>query len=448
MDIAILIFFVLLLVGAVVLFQVSRKKTKTGPKAASLKAGKPQKESSAEKPEGKPSASTPAPEGLAPWLERIAEARYASLPEGLSPASLEAVDKGLREGIEKRQSSVVPHPPTTLQLAALLRAPQTNGKEIAALAARDPILSARLLRAVNSAYLGLPQQVTSIGRAIVLLGYNNVKALLFEDVIKKHVPSLSPEEKERTDRVWIHSMAVSVCANDLGRNLFSGHAIDWATLGLLHDIGKYFYHLLERVGEADPHLPGLFQEEKAWGMNHAALGSLVARNWKLSEEIGTVIGLHHVPLFQEPGLLPSAFQVSVPVIAVADHLARVLGFEGDHEEILPLRQDVFGHLRLSPDLSALVTPALSQELGRVLTICEETGMVSKKETRAAEDEQPGQRERRREEEDDLLRIECPRCGYEAIVSRELLEFKETLQWVCPRCQTRVEKIASSPQERG
>jgi endogenous inhibitor of DNA gyrase (YacG/DUF329 family) len=235
----------------------------------------------------------------------------------------------------------------------------------------------------------------------------------------------------------------------LGRTLFSGHAIDWATLGLLHDIGKYFYHLLERIGESDPRLPGLFREEQAWGVNHAVLGSLVARNWKLSEEIDTVIALHHAPLFQEPGLLPSPFQVSVPVIALADHLARVLGFEGDHEEILPLHQEVFDHLRLSRDLKALVTPSLSQELGRILTICEEMGMVSKKETPAAVDGQPGQGERRRqEEEDDVLRIECPRCGYEAVVSRELLEYGEKLQWVCPRCQARVEKISSSPKGQG
>ena len=215
------------------------------------------------------------------WHQKIDEARYSSPESGFHPASFESLEEERQIWIMGNLSQLLPLSPISLRLTNLLRNPQFSPKEVAGIAQKDPVLSARLLRAANSAYFGLRYEVTSIGRAVVLLGYNQIRTLLLEDVLRKNLPSQNPEERERANKIWLHSMVVSVCAGELGHRVSGGKEVDWGTLGLLHDIGKCFFFLLEQKRGRLKGEPSLFQEEKHFGINHAVLGGMMARNWKL-----------------------------------------------------------------------------------------------------------------------------------------------------------------------
>jgi c-di-GMP phosphodiesterase len=70
---------------------------------------------------------------------------------------------------------VAPNRLAMLQLVAALQDPDIQFSQLETLIARDVALSYRLLRYINSAFFGLRREVDSIGRALTLLGLENVK---------------------------------------------------------------------------------------------------------------------------------------------------------------------------------------------------------------------------------------------------------------------------------
>lgn len=140
-------------------------------------------------------------------------------------------------------------------------------------------------------------EIASVGRAIILLGYNYVRSLVYQDTVSNTLSGKQVGERAEFNELWIHSTVVSVCAHYLGRNVFRSSENDLATIGLLHDIGKYFLHLLEDIGEKDTNLPAIIQEEKQYGVNHTLMGSIIANKWQLPDIIVKNIEFHHYPLF-------------------------------------------------------------------------------------------------------------------------------------------------------
>jgi EAL and modified HD-GYP domain-containing signal transduction protein len=70
---------------------------------------------------------------------------------------------------------VAPNRLSMLQLVAALQDPDIQFADLETLISRDVALSYRLLRYINSAFFGLRREVDSIGRALALLGLENVK---------------------------------------------------------------------------------------------------------------------------------------------------------------------------------------------------------------------------------------------------------------------------------
>jgi EAL and modified HD-GYP domain-containing signal transduction protein len=70
---------------------------------------------------------------------------------------------------------IAPNRMSMVQLVGALQDPQISLATIEELISRDVALSYRLLRYINSAFFGLRREVDSIGRAVALLGLENIK---------------------------------------------------------------------------------------------------------------------------------------------------------------------------------------------------------------------------------------------------------------------------------
>ena len=117
--------------------------------------------------------------------------------------------------------------------------------------------------------------------------------------------------------------------------------------GLLHDIGKIPLNnrlariYVEMLSSSDTEgLPLYVAETQQLGMNHAEVGTIIAENWKLSDEIGDVVGHHH-----STEMYSGDYTDIVYTVALANYFANTseIGFSGDRnpEE---LDTDVFAHL--------------------------------------------------------------------------------------------------------
>jgi HD-like signal output (HDOD) protein len=304
----------------------------------------------------------------------IPEITYATVPQGIVPKVFNEVDSKFLKTVREKISQVKPIPSNSVKLLDLLKNPFSNWNDISAVVSTNPVFSAKILQAVNSAYFNLPDKVTSVGRAITLLGYNNVRSLVLEDVLETLAMKNLNSNSDEYVRACVHSSVVSACSGYLSKNIFHTSEYDIATIGLLHDIGKYFTATLEPLSgtlpahplywlkTVRPRPPLIIREQIEYGMDHAMLGNLLADRWELSEVIKYSIEYHHYPSFMPPDSIPKQFLTQSFVVCLSDLICKALGYGTTDDEILPIRPEYFEIFGLNPDPLELITPALTKEV--------------------------------------------------------------------------------------
>ena len=160
-------------------------------------------------------------------------------------------------------------PSVMYEVTALMDDPNVSIEQIEDTIGMDQVLSAKVLKMVNSPIYGFPGRISSVQHALVLLGFNVVKGLIIST-------SVFDDATETMRDLWNHSMACSLASAEIARVLkFKDHG-EYAVAGLLHDIGK--------VGIPDSILlkPGkLTVEEFAVMKTHAAIGRDAIRRAEL-----------------------------------------------------------------------------------------------------------------------------------------------------------------------
>lgn len=164
----------------------------------------------------------------------------------------------------------------------------------------DQGLAARVLRVANSAFYGLSNHVSSVGEAVVVLGFHSVRSLALAAGIINQFP---PGGGKQFDRLafWRHAIGVGVCARVIAARRGENGETAF-TAGLLHDVGKlvldaHFHEEFEAVlGYREEHDCELIDAEQAvLNLTHAAIGFEVAQRWKFPATIQWAIRDHHRP---------------------------------------------------------------------------------------------------------------------------------------------------------
>jgi HD-like signal output (HDOD) protein len=188
---------------------------------------------------------------------------------------------------------------TVSKVLEICNNPQTSPADLNRVISLDPVLVGRVLKLVNSAYYGLDQQVTSLVRAIIMLGTNTVKNLALSSAVMGNFGS---EEFQglNAEAYWRHSLCVGVAAKLLARKRGIDPRLheEYFTAGLLHDIGKIPLNAvlpyLHAVKTADSRKAPLFHvEDEILGLNHNGVGSRVLRAWKIGGALEDAVIHHH-----------------------------------------------------------------------------------------------------------------------------------------------------------
>ena len=237
-------------------------------------------------------------------------------------ASLEVNRKALRELASSEQS-------LTSQIAEIIR--------------RDPSLSARLLRMVNSVYFGLEARANNIEDAVFFLGLRQIRELSMAtpvlDELEKMQGSVATPFPWKD--LWAHSIGTAILTREILRA--APVTIDDDTdylVGLLHNVGKVvmayaFPKELLQICQTPVATPGdvCALERKLIGWDHGQIGAHYLQNHRVSEEI--VFGVRY---HCEPARAPRHRLFSAAV-QVADHLARHAGMHGGFESVQPVQKD-------------------------------------------------------------------------------------------------------------
>lgn len=173
-------------------------------------------------------------------------------------------------------------------------------QEIVSQLETDPSVSGRLLRLANSAYYGVPREVDTLHRAVVLLGGVIVQGLaLGMTVFHRWNLSAAPE---MVREIWVHSyLCASGCryvACRLPSRCYPLRADTFFLAGLFHDVGKIIFLASAPgvYGEILEHVQGeeLRREEReGFGKDHAEIGGELLGAWGFPENILCAVSFHH-----------------------------------------------------------------------------------------------------------------------------------------------------------
>ncbi len=162
----------------------------------------------------------------------------------------------------------------------------------------DPVLTGQVLKLINSAYYSLVSKVTSLTRAITMLGMNTVKNMALSTAIIQTVATAKKSKSLPTSQFWAHSIGVGACAKLLAvtQDIPVMEREEYFVSGLLHDLGKVPFgdEYSEVLNIAKRERAELIEvEQELMGIDHQEVGLMIADKWKLNPVIKDCIGNHH-----------------------------------------------------------------------------------------------------------------------------------------------------------
>lgn len=227
-------------------------------------------------------------------------------------------------------------PEVFLKITEILDNPAKNAIDAAKIIENDPGLTSRLLKIVNSAFFGFPASITSVSRAISIIGTVELRNLVLATIVVDRFQRLNAKMPTMRE-FWITSIRCALFSKALAKRL--PQSIDLSLVfvcGLLHNIGSLV--LFDRVPERVNAAAELSQssvisigaaEKKVLGFDHFEVGAELALLWRLPESIEKTIRYHN---HDEKS---TSFRDEITVVSIADFLSKGT-FSNSNSELIEM----------------------------------------------------------------------------------------------------------------
>lgn len=232
-------------------------------------------------------------------------------------------------------------PKSVQRILELTRDINCRPKDLVAVIEKDPVITIKVLKIINSAYYGLPNKITSINQSVLYLGVNTLKNLALSFSTMGMLPARNAAGFDMQ-----HYLMSSLVTANLARVLAEKHApevdaTDAYIAGLLHDFGKVVFALYmatefrQALELSYGEKMSLHQaEQQVIGVDHTCVGAMLVERWQFPAAMVECIDSHHT--------LPPATPMG-ECLYVADLIAEQLGFDSsgnvslDGPQTLPAR---------------------------------------------------------------------------------------------------------------
>lgn len=199
------------------------------------------------------------------------------------------------------QSELISLPDIFFQIIEVIGSPFSSAVHIADVVNKDSSLAAKLLKLVNSSFYGFPSKIDSISRAVTLLGTKEISSLALGISVLKVFEGI-PEHVLNMEKFWKHSISCAVFSGLISSRMGSLSEERFFVAGLLHDLGRLIMIksmpnacLKALIMSIEENIPLYQAEESFFGFNHARVGGLLCREWKMPVTLEEMVFNHHEP---------------------------------------------------------------------------------------------------------------------------------------------------------
>jgi len=205
--------------------------------------------------------------------------------------------------------------------------PRSSAKDLKDIIEIDPPLTAKVLRAANSAYYYSPNRISEIQHAVIWIGFDVLKEIALSQKVWEVFDQEDAIDGYSRVSLWKHSVAVALLGKMIYRMEFGERGENAYAAGLMHDIGiivehqflkKEFKNILSKTKSEKKNLSK--SEYEVLGFNHAEVGEMLAEHWAFPEEFVVAIRHHH-----KPDGVEKEFSKLASTLYVSDYLCQERG---------------------------------------------------------------------------------------------------------------------------
>ena len=208
------------------------------------------------------------------------------------------------------------------QLFSKMSNPDVSVPQLAEIVSKDQSLAAKILKLVNSAFYGYKKEITTISRAMVILGFRTVRNAALAISVFDYVSGTTDDNNFPVEDFWKHSLCTASAAKVLGKHVGIKQQEETFVCGLLHDVGKiimkkYFEEDFSELCNyaVDNNTTFSAAEEALIGVNHCTVAKAVLRSWNFPPNLIEAVQFHHT---LSSG---ASYPGMVALINVSDHLS-------------------------------------------------------------------------------------------------------------------------------
>ena len=240
--------------------------------------------------------------------------------------------------VESYAARARPMPTLPEAVARILKLSNSEDVEVEDLAdtiLMDKVLTARMIRLVNSAFWGIQRHIESIREAIVYLGLHQIQSIVLTTSLFNMFKSRNPSF--RIAAIWEHGLGCAMISRIIGERVGFPDLEKAYLGGLMHDIGEVvlsqfdvekFNEVVDLVQKEN--IPFFEAENKLIGIIHTDFSEWFKEQWVFSEELAVFIATHHN--LEKATINPQL----VAIVVLADLFCRVRGLDYGYTESIAI----------------------------------------------------------------------------------------------------------------
>ncbi len=254
-------------------------------------------------------------------------------------------------------------PAAAIKLLQLTNDENSDIRDLSRVIETEPSLTTQILKTVNSALFNFPHPITSIQRAVSILGFSSIRNTAIKILFYEKLISAQSSQVFDLTFYWQHCLFVATLSHDIAIRLNYPDPDLLYTTGLIHDIGKL---ILESYGKASysqfissnsetDHL--LHNELSFFGVTHQQVGQVFCQESQLPRIITAVVAYHNSGNNADEDYIE--FKKEIAIVGLANYLAWIQGIGSYSKNSAPiLPQSVIDEIHLEKlDIEALLDHA-------------------------------------------------------------------------------------------